>query len=314
MRVLVTGASGYIGTVLARALSARGHTVTAAARRCHVEGASRSVIADVRDIEAMRVIVRDVDAVCHLAAIAGVRQPGVEVGLHASVNIGGTVALLKALAEQSSTRRTSAAFVYASSACVYGGLGRGCVAETSPTEPTTAYGASKLAAERAVRRYSLAGLVAGVSLRLFNVAGAHEGHGDANTDRIVPKILDVAAGRRDALPVQGDGLGIHDFVHVADVADAFARALEVAHSHSYQVLNVGACPASISELILAAQKVTGRTIPTTTSPSNAAAVRMWADTSLIRNRFSWRPARSSVEEILVDAWAAHRSGALQAAG
>jgi UDP-glucose 4-epimerase len=164
------------------------------------------------------------------------------------------------------------------------------------------YGQSKVDAEEAVAAASNTGALSAVCLRLFNVAGAVAGRTDTEQARIVPGILAVAAGRAPVLEISGDGHVIRDFVHVEDAADAFLLALQADRQAAYAVYNVGATPASILDIIAATEKITGRIIPVTHNPPKAEPRVIIADTTRIKRELSWAPERSSLSQIIGDAW------------
>ncbi|MGO9162392.1 MAG: NAD-dependent epimerase/dehydratase family protein [Streptosporangiaceae bacterium] len=97
--------------------------------------------------------------------------------------------------------------------------------ETQIPVPNSPYGASKLAAEKAIGYQAALGAIGAVTLRTLNVAGAVDGHGDPDTSRIIPRALLVAAGQAARLDVNGDGSAIREFTHVCDLASAYAAAL-----------------------------------------------------------------------------------------
>src|SRR6266853_5223042 len=148
MRILVTGASGFVGAVLCRELVASGHAVRAAVRRTGPPGAAPPELQQVPipDIAAefdRRALLDGVDAVVHLAAIAH-RSVGSDAELQ-RVNVDGTVRLAEAAAGL--VRR----FVFLSSVKVHGGdSGSGAYEETDALRPEDSYGRSKLEAERAL--------------------------------------------------------------------------------------------------------------------------------------------------------------------
>lgn len=308
MKVLVTGATGYIGSILTRRLTLKGHDVTALGHASSFGNLTHSVVphirADIRDASEMRSILGGVEAVCHLAGLSSVRDSLFRSDEYQSVNVDGTLTLLRILARQ--TNRPII-FIYASTALVYGIATERPIPESTPRRPNTPYAWSKATAEEAVRAFSLAGAIAGVSLRLFNVAGAEYGLGDANSNRIVPKALAVAAGYQPVLPMLADGRSRHDFVHVSDVVDAFCSALHAARPGSFEAFNVGASPTSIRELVTVVETVTRRQIPTSTLPLTVAVPSLVAETRLIRQRLNWQPAKSSIERIVADAWVATHS-------
>jgi UDP-glucose 4-epimerase len=304
MRVLVTGAFGYVGRALTYRLVESGHEVVALTHRppgAQPTDASAVQVAhaDLCDVDSLRKAVVGIDAVCHLAALTRVRASFEHPEEYQAVNNGGTVALLGLLAEGRVAR-----FVHASSAAVYGTPVAQPVNEDAVPAPTSPYGESKLAADRAVEAYSLAGRVAAISLRAFNIAGAVAGHGDPDETRIIPKALAVAAGRHPELTVNGDGSAVRDFVHVDDLASAYLLALDACKSGTFRTYNVGATGASVRDIIAVAELVTRCPIPVRHNPPQPEAPVLLADTRRIREELGWAPVRSSLEEIISDSWAA----------
>jgi nucleoside-diphosphate-sugar epimerase len=143
MRVLVTGASGFVGAALCRELLARGHTVRAAVRRMtpaeNLPGVERILVPDFAVDFNRRALLGGIDAVAHLAAIAHRSAPETEIK---RVNVDAAVRLAEAAAGLA--RR----FVFMSSAKVHGeDSGDSSYVETDPTLPQDAYGRAKLEAE-----------------------------------------------------------------------------------------------------------------------------------------------------------------------
>ena len=225
MRVLVTGATGFVGYAVAARLCRDGHEVWGLARSGGrlPDGVGR-IVGDVRDDAAVRAaFAHRFDAVCHLAALVRVRDSRADPVGYWRTNVGGTLAVLEALAAQEGP---PARLVVASTCAVYGEQGAVPITEDAPTQPTHPYGASKLAADRAVADLADTGVIGAVSLRAFNVAGGLPGHADRDETRLVPKAVAVARGRAAELTVNGDGSVVRDYLHVADMADAFALALD----------------------------------------------------------------------------------------
>jgi UDP-glucose 4-epimerase len=307
MRVVVTGAFGFIGTAVGRRLALAGHDVVAVTSRPLHEAPPppfpcRVVRADLRDEASVRAVLADTrpDAVCHLAGLGKVRESFEHPEEYHAVNATGTKTLLGALAPVAQAR-----FVFASSVAVYGVPERQPVTEDAPLLPTSPYGESKVAAEQAVAAAAAGGAIGTVTLRIFNAAGAVAGVADTNLSRVIPKALAVAAGQAARVEVNGDGSAVRDFVHVDDVASAFQLALE----HGCQpgtaaTYNVGATAASVAEILAVAGEVTGRPIPVARNPPRNEPQVLISDHSRIRAEFGWSPARSALHEIVADAWAA----------
>lgn len=312
MRVLVTGAHGFVGTAVARRLGEAGHEVVALTRRPvgpHPEGmnAARIIRADIRDESALSAALEGIQGVCHLAALTRVRESFESPEEYQAVNAGGTVALLNALARANGQGFTPTV-VLGSTAAVFGAPDKQPIREDVEAAPSNPYGASKLAAEEALQSRAEAGHVRAVSLRCFNISGAVHGVGDSDDTRIIPKAVAVAAGRYPSLEMNGDGTAVRDFVHVDDVARAYLLALAARRSEPYRNYNVGATAASMREIVAVVERVTGRAVPIVHRPPQPEPPRLVADTSRIESELGWKPARSDLESIVRDAWSAAHKG------
>ncbi|WP_194918255.1 NAD-dependent epimerase/dehydratase family protein [Catenulispora rubra] len=305
MRVLVTGAFGYVGHAVTRALLDARHEVVAMTTHPNRPRPATGVnlaVADLRDPGRLKAAVDGIDAVVHLAALIRVRESFDLPDTYAAVNTVGTRNLLAAVA---GTGRLMP-FVHASTAAVYGTPANQPVAEDCDPAPSSPYGATKLAADAAVSEAAAQGTIAGVSLRAFNIAGAVDRRPDPDLTRIIPKTLAVAAGQSDHLIVNGDGTAIRDYVHLADVADAFVKILTRAEPGTFAIYNIGATPASVAQIIDVARTVTGREIPVRHNPPTPEVPELRADTTRARTELGWSPVHSSLERIIGDSWDALR--------
>ena len=307
MRVLVTGAFGFIGTAVVSRLILVGHEVVALTHRSLEEPvpaspASEVIRADVRNVQSVRMAVSSVDAVCHLAALARVRQSFERPAYYWQVNALGTRILVDTLAAKAAEGGQPARFIQASTHAVYGAPQRQPIPEETPLGPVSPLGRSKAYAEDAVAAAAKTGAFGAVCLRIFNVGGATAGRTDTDQTRIIPRTLAVAADQAAALEVNGDGRTIRDFVHVEDVASAFLAALAACRPGACAVYNVGATPASVLDVVEVAKQITGRPIPVIHNPPKPEPRTITADTARICRELSWAPQRSSLNQIIGDAW------------
>jgi UDP-glucose 4-epimerase len=239
------------------------------------------------------------DAACHLAALARVRDSRTDPVRYWQTNVGGTLALLAALSAGSPAPRR---LVMASTCAVYGEPTEQPIQEDAAPAPSNPYGTSKLAADRAAADLAATGAIGAVSLRSFNIAGGLPGHPDRDESRLIPKIVAVAQGRADELVVNGDGSVVRDYVHVLDMADAFARALDACEPGRWRAYNVGSGRRStIADVITAAEQVTGRSIPVRHQPPAAEPPELLADAARIQHELGWQARFSDLRQIIGDA-------------
>ncbi|MGH3974384.1 MAG: NAD-dependent epimerase/dehydratase family protein, partial [Pseudonocardiaceae bacterium] len=186
---------------------------------------------------------------------------------------------------------------------VYGQQAEQPISETATVAPSSPYGTSKLAADQAAADLAATGAIGAISLRAFNVAGALPGHPDRDTTRLIPQLLAVQQGQAPELVVNGDGTAVRDFVHVADMATAFILALRACEPGRWRAYNVGSGhPNTVHEVIATAEVVTGRPIPRRHIAAAYEPVTLLADSTRIRSELGWRPEKSSLSEIISDAW------------
>jgi len=302
MKVLVTGATGFVGYAVAAALSAADHEVIALTRATRpLPGGVRRLAGDLVDAASVGQALTSerLDAVCHLAALARVRDSRADPLGYWRTNVGGTLALMGALAAQDEPAR----LVAASTCAVYGEDVPQPITEAQVPTPTNPYGSTKLAADRAIADVAATGAIGAISLRAFNIAGGVGTHADPDTSRLIPKIVAVARGEAPELTVNGDGSVVRDYLHVVDMADAFVRALDACEPGTWKAYNVGSGNRStIADVIAAAEEVIGRPLPVKHNPPADEPKVLLADPSLARKELGWRPQRSDLRQIVRDAY------------
>ena len=320
MNILLTGGAGYIGSHLVRALAAAGHSciVYDNLSKGHAQSLTQAdlIVADVADGEALRVALREnaIDAVVHLAAFieAGESMQKPEKYFRNNTIIGLT--LLEAMRETGVKK-----LVFSSTAAVYGEPKTVPIPEESELSPINPYGASKLCVEYMLRAYAAAYGFGVVSLRYFNVAGAHpDGDiGEAHTPEthLIPLVLQVAAGTRPHISVFGDdyatpdGTCVRDYIHVCDLADAHVLAVAAATEGKVKVYNLGNGEGfSVLEVIQTCRQVTGQVIPSVLSPRRPGDPdRLVASSQRATEELGWQPKYPYLKEIVGHAWAWHKS-------
>jgi UDP-glucose 4-epimerase len=316
VRVVVTGGAGYIGSTAVARLAARGDDVVAIDNlsQGHAQALPSGiplVRLDIRDSSALTSTLREYrpDAVLHFAALTIAPESVRDPAPYWRVNTGGTLNVLDAMRDAGVP-----AIVFSSTAAVYGTPEQIPIAEDAPQRPINPYGASKLAAERAVASYAEAYGLAYAALRYFNVAGASGEVGEDHRPEthLIPSALDAAAGWRQPLSLFGtdfptpDGTAIRDYVHVEDLIDAHLLALDrvVAGDDSLGAINLGTRGgASVREVLDAVERVTGTPVPALLAdrrPGDPAI--LVADSSRAQTILGWQPRRSSLDEMVSSAW------------
>ena len=314
MRVLVTGGAGYIGSVVAGQLVAAGHDVTvlddlSTGFADAVPPGATFVKGTLRDCAA-EVLADGAEAVLHFAAKSLVGESMADPAKYWSANLGGTLALLEAMREI--RVRT---IVFSSTAAVYGEPEGPTVKETDPTRPTSPYGASKLAVDTTLTEFSRLYGFGSISLRYFNVAGAHGVDGRWLGERhnpethLIPNVLAAASEGRpvrifgDDYPTP-DGTCIRDYIHVADLADAHLRALAAARPGQHRIYNLGnGAGFSVREVIEVCREVTGIDIAAEVGPRRAGdPAVLVASSAKIQSELGWRASRD-LRAMAADAWA-----------
>jgi UDP-glucose 4-epimerase len=308
MRVLVTGAFGFVGTAVVSRLAKAGCQVVALTHReagavLPKTEAVEVVHGNVLQADDMAKAVHGVDAICHLAALTRVRESFDQPEQYHAVNVDGTRTLLDAAMSETRRRGVPLRWVQASTAAVYGVPERQPIAEDAPPSPTNPYGESKLAADSLLLNHGAEALGV-VVLRAFNVAGAVNGRADDDLTRIIPKAIAVARGVAELLQVNGDGSAVRDFVHVDDLASAFEAALSVATPGCREVLNIGATGATVAQIIATVEEVSGRRLRVEHLPPKPEPPTLLADTARARHVLGWSPEHSDLLQIIRDAWAA----------
>ena len=321
VKLLVTGGAGYIGSVVTAQLTAAGHEVVvlddlSTGHADAVPPGARFVRGDLRR-DAARVLA-GTDAVLHFAARSLVAESVADPAGYWSANLGGTLALLDAMRAAKVGR-----IVFSSTAATYGEPESVPVTEAAPTRPTNPYGASKLAVDTALAEYARLHGLAAVSLRYFNVAGAHRapdgrwsGERHKVETHLIPVILSVAQHGAGEVSIFGDdyptpdGTCVRDYIHVTDLAAAHLLALAACEPGCHRIYNLGNGRGfSNREVLAACREVTGRDIGVRMAgrrPGDPAV--LVASSDLIAAELGWRPARG-LAGIVADAWAFSRDPA-----
>ncbi len=294
MKVVVTGGAGFIGSHTVELLVSKGYDVIviddfssgSLKNLSNVVEKISVVNRSILDKEALDTILRDADAIIHLAAIVSVEESIKDPERVYRVNALGTLYLLEA-----SRRHDIERFVYASSAAVYGDPIELPVKEVHPCRPKNVYGSSKLAGETLVYSYKETYGLSTISLRYFNVYGPRMKPGDYAG--VVYKFFERILQGKPPI-IHGDGEQTRDFVYVGDVARANVIALS---SRETGVYNIGTGKAiSINELAEKIMGIVGVKLEPAHGPPRPGDIRYSvADITQAIEKLGWKPT-VSIEE------------------
>ncbi|MBM4143939.1 MAG: UDP-glucose 4-epimerase GalE [Lentisphaerae bacterium] len=316
MKILVTGGSGYIGSVTSELLLDEGHAVVVfdnleRGHRAAVDRRAALVEGDLRDAAAIRAAVRDArpDAVMHFAAYALVPESMRRPDLYFENNVGGGMNLIAAMLAAGVRR-----IVFSSTCAVYGEPAADCIAEDTPTRPANPYGESKLMLEKMLEWHARRGGMQAVFLRYFNAAGATEKFGEDHDPEthLIPNVLQAALGRRDKVVIYGDdfdtpdGTCVRDYIHIHDLARAHIRALDAGCCGAFNLGNGRGY--SVKEVLETARAVTGRPIPCEIGARRPGdPPRLVAASGKARAELRWTPRFPELSAIVASAWNWHRA-------
>ena len=286
MNAVVTGGAGFIGSHLVDELIFAGHRVhviddLSGGAKGHVHPEAVLHALDIRSPEIQDVLA-DVKphAVFHQAAQVDVSRSLNDPAHDASVNILGTLNLIRASAESGVQK-----FIYASSCAVYGDIHQELIDESAPAAPISFYGISKLTPEAYLRVFhALRGLRFTI-LRYANVYGPRQtAKGEGG---VVAQFLDRI---RQGLPpvIHGDGEQTRDFVYVKDVARANVAAW---HRGDNETVNVAtATGTSVNQLLARIAAIHGSEINAISAPPRAGDIRhSRLDNQKARAALGWTP-------------------------
>jgi len=212
MRVLITGAAGFLGRHVARQFLEDGFEVTAFDRQVVWSPDIQSVVGDLRDADAVAAAAMGHETICHVGAIGDVYLAAEQPGLASEVNVTGS-ANVAAAAQQVEAR-----VVYASTWEVYGEPRYQPIDEDHPREPDHPYNITKLAGEQILLAADQLRDVPVVALRLGTA------YGTGLRPNSVFRIFIDKARAGEPITIQGDGSQGRQFTHAADIARAFSVA------------------------------------------------------------------------------------------
>jgi nucleoside-diphosphate-sugar epimerase len=307
MRILVTGAAGFIGSHLCERLLALGHEVVGLdafipyyprpLKERNLTDAKRHpkyrfLPLDLRTDD-LAPAVEGVDVVFHLAAMPGLVASWTDFDLYNGCNLTATRRLLEAVRGAKGLKR----FVYGSTSSVYGKFASGD--ETLPTKPVSPYGVTKLAGEHLAKAHLEVFGTPTVVLRFFSVYGPRQ------RPDMAYNIFMRALLANEPVTVYGDGQQVRGNTYVADCVEAVIAS---ANAQVGETFNIGGGEmVSLRDVLAKLERISGKTFTVRTEPARVGDQRhTFADTTKLRRHLGWEP-KTGLDEGLARQWEWQRS-------
>ncbi|MGD0078515.1 MAG: SDR family NAD(P)-dependent oxidoreductase [Sedimentisphaerales bacterium] len=295
MKVIVTGAAGFIGSHLCERLLKDGWSVVGIdnfdnfydpqikrdnIKTCLTNSRFQMIEADIRDADKMNALVaKGADVIAHLAAKAGVR-PSIEQPLvYADVNINGTMSLLEA-----ARKNRIGKFIFASSSSVYGNNKKTPFSESDNVDfPISPYAATKKAGELLCHTYHHLYGIPLTCLRFFTVYGPRQ-----RPDLAIHKFARLIEQGKP-IPVFGDGSMMRDFTYIDDIIDGTMAGID--NCAGFNIYNLGESrPIKVNDLIKELEKALGKKAIIERLPKQPGDVeKTFADVSKARKDLGYNP-------------------------
>lgn len=303
--ILVTGGSGFIGSVTCKLLVDSGHNVINIDRIKRPQEGVTQYPFDIDNHQLKGVIqLTKPDAIIHLAADHSVPKSINDPATYYYNNVANTIALLN-----NAVKAGVKNFVFSSSSSVYGDSEFLLNSEDDPTFPKTPYGRTKVIVESILRDYSKVYDFNHVSLRYFCAAGSYEGLGYRldPKEHILPILIDKALND-EVFTINGDdydtidGTNVRDYTHVFDIASAHIAALNyLFDKKESNLFNIGGgSPQSIKQVITEVEKQLDKKVKVEIGPRREGdAVKTDANISKSLDLLGWEPLYN-IEDIVRD--------------
>lgn len=318
--ILITGGAGYVGSHFVRMYLSNNPQAEVVIIDNFTEGHKKAL--DVTDrislfsencgnADAMRKIFSDfpISAVVHFAASCYVAESQQNPSKYFQNNVVNTLNLM-AVMQEAGIRK----FIFSSTCATYGNPTSLPMDESHMQHPVNVYGMTKLIVEQSLQSYAKTLGWSYIALRYFNAAGADDsariGESHEPETHLIPLVLQTALGRHDFVQINGedyetpDGTCIRDYIHVNDLAHAHCQALALVESQQVEeAINLGTtCGASVKEVIAMCGQVTGKDIPTRSSPRRSGdPAILVADNKKSSSVLGWKP-QYDLRSIVKTAW------------
>tara|TARA_R110000868_G_scaffold318690_1_gene579406 strand:- start:1582 stop:2565 length:984 start_codon:yes stop_codon:yes gene_type:complete len=314
--ILVVGGAGYIGSHMLLLLKQVGYkpivldNLSSGHRDAVLD--AELIEGDLADKKLLKEIfsTRDISAVMHFASHIDVAESVSRPQRYYQNNVVNLINLLDAMGEHGVKD-----IIFSSTAAVYGEPQAERIHEQHRLAPVNPYGRSKRMAEEIIMDYAAAGELNYAILRYFNAAGADPagrvGERHTNESHLIPLLLQVAAGKKDAITINGedypsaDGTCTRDYIHVGDLCNAHFMALKAIQKGSGNlVLNLGTGKGyTVKQVISAVKRVTKCDITQKSGPKRVGdPAVLVADPELAKQTLKWQPQHTDLDTIILHAW------------
>lgn len=316
--ILITGGAGYIGSHTVRLLANQGRKIVVldnlvfGHEQAIVDPGVELVVGDVGDQTLVRELFakHQFGAVIHFAAFAYVGESVTNPLKYYQNNTAEPIKLLQVMQEFGCK-----VFVFSSTCATYGVPDQLPITESNAQNPINSYGRSKLMVEWILKDCDQAWGLRSACLRYFNASGCSPdgqiGEDHNPETHLIPRVMMAVTGEIEYLEVFGtdyatpDGTCIRDYIHVEDLADAHARALDHLAAGGESVrCNLGTgVGVSVKQIIAAVEEVTGKSVPVKFGPRRAGDPdSLVADPSLAKQLLGWQATRTDVRDMVRPAW------------
>ena len=322
MKVAIIGGAGYIGSHVVLDAVERGYDITVFDDLS--TGHKENINENVQFIHGSTLSISDLstlftrnkyDAVVHLAASKAAGESMLEPVKYARNNIIGGQNVINACSDCNIK-----IIIFSSSAAVYGLPKYNLIDESHPLSPTNYYGQTKLQIEESLEWFSKLKGIKYASLRYFNAAGydlkKRVKSLEINPQNLIPKVMEVAIGRRTQVGVYGndyntkDGTGVRDYIHVSDLAKAHIDSINyISNSKKNLTINLGnEIGYSVLDVINKSSEVSQKTIEYNIKARREGDIgSLIANTNLAKQLIGWNPRYSDLDTIVNSTWEIYKT-------
>lgn len=323
MKVLVTGGAGYIGSHTVRELLKKGYEVVVfdnfSTGRKELLVGGELIEGDLMDKDSIKKALKrgNIGAVLHFASLIQVGESYTDPQKYYTHNLVSSMNLLDAM-----LKAKVKAFIFSSSAAVYGVPLQVPIPENHPLNPVNPYGQTKVFVEKILEDYQRAYGLKYISLRYFNAAGADPdgllGEMHEPETHLIPNLLLFLLGEKKGFDLYGtdfpteDGTAVRDYIHVTDLARAHVLALRrLLESSRSEFINLGTNTGySVLEIIKKTEAITGKKVLYKERPKRKGDVPvLLASNEKAEKILGWKLSHSDIETIIQTAWNWHRKTA-----